>query len=518
MSKDRLELSELIDLEVMFHRDRDTGYQVLSRRDHDIGSRISRDRPLENTREYSRARWFRGWLEYIKKDTSPETGADYHDAYHYRYLPAVLCGMITGFGIASGSLLYSRGTPVNTVLFISVLGVWPLFLFLLFIFRRLYLFLSGLFTDKNKPSREQHPLKRHLLKFAAFIISAFKKNLLTLGDDKVINDNIYHGKLYSEALLPFVRFYVQVYSISHYVAAFVTCLVLLIFADISFYWGTTISNPEIFHKIIVLLALPWSWFVHLKEYVPTLEVIKNTQYLLLENQYYLSGSTGGMLGAVTSKEWAWYLLFTLLFYGIILRGISCSASYAAYRHALNSIGINTTNCKELHQRLTAHQGTSGSGGLSSDDSRGHDTDKMVSKLDMEDNCFVILWRDIHVPEDSIRAFIGEDNVIRIKQAGGKAGDLDGELVAKEINEINLKSEDQIMILVESFESPDRALKNFILSLRGQIAPEQHIMISLVDVDDANIVRKDNSNLSLWVRTIMALGDPYTGVMKGHSAA
>jgi len=68
------------------------------------------------------------------------------------------------------------------------------------------------------------------------------------------------------------------------------------------------------------LATPWSWIS--KRGVPSAELVRMTQYSHLEHRYVLHGADSRSLGPALVGGWWIYILYSLLFYGLLPRLIA----------------------------------------------------------------------------------------------------------------------------------------------------------------------------------------------------
>jgi len=128
-------------------------------------------------------------------------------------------------------------------------------------------------------------------------------------------------------------------------------------------------------------------------------------------------------------------------------------------------------------------------------------------------CTVIKWGDLDIEDLKLNKLIINRFAWKIENSV-TAGSLDYE--KSNLAAMNLigkqKGSDPILILVESWEAPDAALKFFLKQLRETIPVDRHIIIGLIN---KNSYEKWNpplkSDRQIWKREIAGLTDPYLRV-------
>jgi hypothetical protein len=266
---------------------------------------------------------------------------------------------------------------------------------------------------------------------------------------------------------------------------------LLLFTDIAFSWSTTIAwlTPERFHHLTTLLARPWgAW---LPDAVPSLEVVRATQYSRLAGAYVLPGGSTVLRPDLAGGWWP-YLLAALVTYGLVPRAAMLALSVARFRRGLSRLPFDDPDAKQALHRLAGILGplrpASGPGGVPAE----------------ADECDLVTWRDAPrsaATDGWIHSNLGVE-VTRQLAAGcfpweGEAAAVLGPRPRRRA----------VVVLAEPIEAPDRALARFLRGVRAATSPSTDVRVLLTAAATGDAAPLP-SDVEAWREAVRGLGDPY----------
>ena len=207
---------------------------------------------------------------------------------------AFLLGLFSGIGLLS----YSGHEPVNVIYFMAMVILLPLFTMTLTLF--------SMFR-----ANQTHSMLVHIS--PAF----WMEKVLSLFPNKIKKK--LEGPLSELKISPLILNWLVIKRSQLLALVFSTGLLVALLAmvstrDIAFAWSSTLNvNPDSFHHLLETVAFPWRdlfpWAV------PSVELVSQSHYYRLgENVNEEMIKNASLLG-----EWWKFLLFSTLFYAIILR-------------------------------------------------------------------------------------------------------------------------------------------------------------------------------------------------------
>jgi len=344
--KQKWNYQDCIDLEYFFHEDSDEAPEKLHKRDRNIyiqtGKEISSS-PADNRKLIGI------WLQERLKHEFPTTetkspGEIFKDSLATLKALCMVLGCF--FGIAAGLsfFTYSGTTPVNVFHFLIFFIFSQILLtFLLassLLFRQITgkvslppfysLFLGKLF---NK-------LAQRLNKLWNKKISATKRHSIDYGVGLIRSHNQIYGSL----------FYWPLFTLSQILACFFNAGLLgstlfkITASDLAFGWQSTLQlSATGLHKLVMIMAMPWSWFVPYSVAFPSPEEIEGSRIILKEGIYHLT--TENLV------SWWPFLIFCLLFYGFLVRFSCYLVGKWMEKKSLQKIKLNSAPCRRLIQRM-----------------------------------------------------------------------------------------------------------------------------------------------------------------------
>ncbi|HEX9973970.1 MAG TPA: DUF2868 domain-containing protein, partial [bacterium] len=305
----------------------------------------------------------------------------------------------------------------------------------------------------------------------------------------------------------------QRFGLAFNLGALVTCLYLITFSDLAFAWNTTLEiNNKSFHAIIRTIAAPWKSVA--PKGAPSLELVEQSRYFQLDNEYIDSQSDAGLPKSLIVGRWWLFLILCLVVYGFIPRLIIYTFSSIKFKTALIKLPLKSAEFESLFDRLTRPLVQT----------RAIERDTLITNNQFDsnfnhgiqtssDSCLVIKWGDLAMHDEQVFQLIKKRlgcSINRLFAAGG-LNYLESNLITLETIE-KLKEGNPILILVESWESPDAAILNFMKQLRSTVANTEHIIIGLVNTEAGHPWQPPNNiEWQVWKTGMVRLADPYLRV-------
>ena len=510
MGSPKLDLAELIDLELQFDEDHRLTYPELRERDRAIGRQIRHSIAAGNRGSTDRAALFREWLQRVRSGTGFSPGQRIAQGLRLAGLVLVLAGLASGWGAATACLRYSGDVPVNVTYFIGVFVVLQL---LLFVFLLLNIVAQRILFARAAASVIQSGIFKDVVHFIVHrrTLAARGKDLhKTAGIGHTVSLQHLH-RLYAPLERWLLTVLTQRFGIAFNVAAMATLLWSISFADFAFCWSTTLKvDPLTVHKLVSVLAAPWSWIS--EGLVPGLDVIRHTEYNRHIGHYILEPPAD--MVKLTGAWWP-FLLMSLGCYGLLPRLGVLIAAKIGYLRTISSQKLDSIDCTSLYLRLSEALDTSyAQEGLADADPTGQETAPAFAPL-LTGPCSVVLWRDIPADRGALDRLLKEtfrQGASVVVQAGGKALDLDAEQAASTVLE-STPEDGPLILIVEAWEAPAKAIKRFITGLRSRLGPKRPFLVVPVELQQGQLaVVTQGRDVHTWRTHIARMGDPWTGVV------
>lgn len=153
-----------------------------------------------------------------------------------------------------------------------------------------------------------------------------------------------HFALYGPAAyLPFLTA-AQVFGIAFNLGVIATTLALEWFTDLAFGWGSALEvSPQVVQEITRLIAAPWGWLAGEGVGYPTLEQVAGSRISLKDPL--------ASLEAADLRSWRWFLVLSVITYGLLPRLLLLGASVLAQRRALATLPFTHARTQALYARL-----------------------------------------------------------------------------------------------------------------------------------------------------------------------
>jgi len=403
----------------------------------------------------------------------------------------VAAGLVLGWGSMGAVLRFDGGHPVNVWHFLLVFVLAQLLL--------LILLLASLLLRRASDPAELGPVLALVASLVRRAVRRASRGSEALEDWRVLGDRWRSRRRLYAHLEPWLLLELtQGFGVAFNLAALSAAAGLLLFTDIAFSWSTTIAwlTPERFHHLTTLLARPWGAL--LPDAVPSLEVVRATQYSRLAGAYVLPGGTQVLRPDLAGGWWP-YLLAALVTYGLVPRVAMLAISVARFRWGLSHLPFDDPDAKQALHRLAGILGTlrpaPGPGGVPAE----------------PDECDLVTWRDAPrgaATDGWIRSNLGVE-VTRQLAAGcwpweGEAAAVLGPRPRRR----------PVVVLAEPFEAPDRALARFLRGVRAATSPSTDVRVLLAAPPGADAPPAAGeaaplpSDVEAWRNALRALGDPY----------
>jgi hypothetical protein len=293
---------------------------------------------LDDTTRGDRRFIFRRWLDARRKvdgDTLP--GGHFTTGWQTLLTLAALVGLGLGVSLTAGLLHYRGDEPVNIAWFLAAtVGVQWLLLavgLVCWLLRR-----TTRLLDDFRPLRA-------LLAALLWMLSAglrqlpgeqrerFRAVLATISHRREI-----YGSLATWPLLVVT----QLFGVCFNLGVLATLLLQITLSDVAFGWSSTLraSPEEVFH-LVSAIATPWNFAPNPH---PTLAQAYASQFT------YSAGIQPLSQSAMTS--WWPFLCYTVVVYGLLVRGLLLVWSTVRLRGALRAIAFDHQGCNALLRRLT----------------------------------------------------------------------------------------------------------------------------------------------------------------------
>ncbi|WP_462322523.1 DUF2868 domain-containing protein [Halochromatium sp.] len=304
-----------------------------------------------HTRQH-RNKALRWWLERRRDQEDPAVaellpGEAFRRAQRLIATAMGLIGFALGIGVASTLLQYEGDHPVN----VSWYLFWLVLLQLILVGTTLGLWYgrrSKLVKRATQDISLLGQLLRPLLSRAARWVQ--KQRLSHLPPDlrdrakakqglMQANYSLYGPASYLPVLVP-----AQIFGIGFNIGAILMTMALIWFADLGFGWGSAMNvSAETIHGLARLIALPWSWLLGEGVGLPTLEQVAGTRISLKDPLY--------VLDAGNLRSWRWFLVLSVLTYGLLPRLLLLGLSKLKERRALAALPFTHQAAQAPYARM-----------------------------------------------------------------------------------------------------------------------------------------------------------------------
>lgn len=498
-------LSELVDLEVQMMNDQDIDPGELRKRDRKIGQQLE-------TEKLTRHDLFLAWLMRVRISGHSSPGQYFETGYRWLGRLLLLLGLITGGGTAAAVLAYDGSRPVNVVNFLAIIIGVQLITIFFFLLNSLPQTVKKLIPG----SGDFYNFIRELSYLFSRLIGKIVDHLPSKQFHNIWSDLQtlkIRQKLYRSVEKWLVVSSTQRFGLGFNIGALATCLYLIVFSDLAFAWNTTLDiSNQTFHQAVNTIALPWATVI--PDGAPSSELVAASRYFRLDAEYINTPGEASIPQALVVGRWWLFLVLSLITYGLIPRVIIFSLSKFKLKAALAKLPFKSADFESLYDRLTRPLLETRALEYEKFDFAEVTLPENKVNFKTEGNkCSVIKWGDLEIEDLQLSQLIKNRFGWKINNLLA-AGSLDYE--KSNLTTMKLISDrqgiDPILLVIESWEAPDAALKFFIKQLREIIAVNRHIIVGLIN---KNAQQAWNPPLQtewlIWKRKIAELTDPYLRV-------
>ncbi|RJP96252.1 MAG: DUF2868 domain-containing protein [Desulfobacteraceae bacterium] len=441
-------------------------------------------------------------------------GKEFAKAFRLALGLVIFTALISGVSLSWSILSYQGQDPINifTCLWILLVPQTLLLIFLcvMVLLRRLRLV---------NPAQGAYPMLTSLIRRTMVRLKTTGESALPA--DQQARVHSLYGILGQQSALYGSIFLWPIFILAQTLMAFfnigmiLAALLKLTITDLAFGWQSTLHpDPAAVHRIMEFISAPWSW---LPSALPTVEQIEGSKIILKEGMAHLSTSN--------LVSWWPFLIFSLLFYGLMPRLILLAYGLRQQARAINRIDFSSSDCDRLIQRMqTPVMGTEGrryitrqapAAPLLPDDTLAPND---LNARESMGQAIVLVPEDIddrcsdYDLEDRISAVLGLDIFVRIRSGMTPASDMaEVEKILADRGED--KPSIRIIFIQEAWQPPIRETMIWLRALRQSVGKHTGIIVGLIGkpIHGMMFTSPDNTDHVIWEQAVNRLADPFTHV-------
>ncbi len=511
LMKQKWNYKDCIDLEYFFHKDTSDPPEHSRERDRNIFLK-KQEQSTSNSSDNSAL--INLWLQERVDSEFPgnenkSPGEIFQDTLSLFKGLCIIGGSLFGFTAGLSFFSYSGTTPVNVFQFL-----------IFFIFSQILLtFLMGSsFALRRLAGRGSLPtfyalffgrLFNKLTKMACNRcnkdLSTTKKNDINHAMGLIKSHNQIYGSLFYWPLFTLS----QILALSFNAGLLGSTLLKISTSDLAFGWQSTLQlSAAALHKIVLFMALPWSWFVPDTIAFPSPEEIEGSRILLKDGIYHL-----------TTKDlvsWWPFLVFCILFYGLFFRGGCYLAGRWMEKRSLQKIQFNSASCRRLTQRMLTplvstqaapEEKTAESESISTAETEQFQPTAGHHLLPQ----FVLIPCDIYhtIPSQNFKHIL-QSHGFEVKKQLKFMTDYEGDQEVKQYLQRQVWDDNTgLFILMEGWMVPLIDFLTYLGELRSVVAADTVITIALTGRPAEKTFSPVSKNdYTIWQQKTASLGDPY----------
>ncbi|MGF1508700.1 MAG: DUF2868 domain-containing protein [Myxococcota bacterium] len=506
-----MRLADLIDFEARVALDEELDPEHVRSRDRHVYLKLKPPPSPKDLRRPSKRRdLLRAWLEALRSEDHLSYGRRATVALRILGYGLAVLGFGSGWGLASALLAYRQGgPPVNVGTFVLTLIVAQAVLSVLFLlavpliraFPRLPLLSDGIALLRWLSGRIQRwlsPLEERLSEEAQIVRSRLRTR----------------ASLHAPVEFWLLVGRSQIFAVFLNLGVLACCLRLILFSDLAFGWSTTgrALDEAWVHRITHTISIPWAEMVPAA--VPCRELISATQYSRLEGRF--QEAPPGQRGDLDWVGGWWpFLLAGVITYGLLPRLVFLGMALAFTRRALRRFPTDIPSVEQLIRRMTVPRVRLSAG--DDDEDGATPSSSVLSRMeaasdDQHDGpaelCTLIAYRHDVPPraERAVKKTFGFEVEIKIRLLGIHR-DRERDAV-----EALAGGSGSVVVLVESWEPPDKAIRRFLSEIRQIVGARRPIWVAPYSRLDADgFEPAAHQDLQVWQDRLTLLEDPYLAV-------
>ncbi|MHA3771995.1 DUF2868 domain-containing protein [Verrucomicrobiota bacterium sgz303538] len=404
-------IADVLDFESLLAADAAVHDDRLRERDHAIFEEKIAPQ-LQGDAVKDRREVFRQWLEVRRREKAGILPGEAYETGRQTLLAAsAITGLFLGASVAIGLLHYSGNEPINAMLFLAwTLGPQWLFLIsatLLWIERHTSRFLTRWRPLRALLSGILWLFSTGLRKLPGQQRDALRSAFAGLGPKRDI-----YAPLVGWPLMVVT----QVFAVCFNLGIIGTVVAELPARELRFGWQTTLQvSPQTAARVVSALATPWKAWA--PNPYPSAQQVIDTRFAPGQPHWDLPGES--------LRAWWPFLLYSVIFYGLFVRGALLLFSVWKTQSALRGLAFNHADANALWRRLTGPQITVRGGEAKLEDApryepvpriapmapaapteavspAGPATAAPVAPQVAAENCFAVIAEELTVDEPEIR--------------------------------------------------------------------------------------------------------------------
>lgn len=520
--KNRLQLPDIINMEYLFHEDRENAPAALHKRDREICLTLEKEQTKSSLSQT--AKLF-GWIQARIKQEFPSgdsrnPGEIFTDTLHLASLTAILVGFLFGTLAGIAFFSYTGKTPVNVFQFLLLFIGTQLLLILL---RFSSFLLHRVLPQFRLPGFYNILLERSFSTFAHWLRRRWLSRMST-GRQNSIKQAFaltrVQGGRYGHLFYWLFFCLTQLFGFTFNIALLAVTLIKIITSDLAFGWQSTIQfSDTAVHGIVRALALPWSWLLG-SNAVPGLEAIAGSRIILKDGIYHL----------VTANLTSWwpFLVMCLLVYGVLTRLAFLLFGKWCNNTALAHLPLTSPQCKGLLRRMETPLVTTQAPAetlretTSARQTKPHTEASAIFPAPMtvehkaqvrglSEQLVLVgidLYEQLSSPEDEVPAALTESGFTPLAVLPCQSGwEEDRQLLERIRKEWSEK--EGIVIIVEGWMVPLIDFLSYLGEIRAAIPADMVISIALVGRRSETLFTPvTHRDFIIWKQKVEALADPY----------
>ncbi|MBB5349089.1 DUF2868 domain-containing protein [Desulfoprunum benzoelyticum] len=510
---------DIFDLEFFFHKDSTMRNESLVQRDRDVYLHHIEPTLATPATAQDPGLLLHRWLEHRRQTEfgargSLSPGTLFIESRRTLRLVILVFGLFSGSIVGLGFFNYAGTTPVNIFSFL-----------VFFIFTQVLALIALLMSAALRSLLRRRTIPPPLaVRLIADLITrtilwghrnllgrmwADSRDSLAASIGLLKSTQKIYGSLFFWPLFALL----QVFAIAMNAGLLAATLFRILTSDIAFGWQSTVQfSAQALHRLVALIALPWSWCFPEGVGYPTLTAIQGSRIILKDGISTLA--TGDLV------SWWPFLVLCLLVYGLLPRIILHVVALIMQRRCLNRLNLRHPPCLNLLQRMQTPMVST----QAAPEPRPPATELVSETVAAGDKVTPPMRRRTMlalIPDDIYPAFTEDEIPDLLDNRGyshsGTVRFMENYEKDREVLDV-LRRHDWtgdcgILIFMESWMPPLIAFLSYLGEIRQSVGADIPIVIELLgrSTPAVSALEISEGDWLIWHRKITALGDPFTNL-------